>query len=184
MLLLTACGGLDPQDFAGAKPRFEPEKFFAGKTRSWGVIEDRSGNPESRFRTETRGRRDGETLVIEQRFFFEDGRTQRRVWRLRRIDAHRYVATANDVVGTATGVAYGNAFHWEYTVRLTADNPLSNAGFEHWMYLLDGGATMMNRVTVSKLGVTIAEVTEYFRRGAGPVPPIAAASGAATAHPE
>jgi len=31
---------------------------------------------------------------------------------------------------------------------------------------------MMNRVTVSKLGVIVAQVTEYFRRGAGPVPAI------------
>jgi len=171
-LLLAACGGMEPQEFASATPRFQPEQFFLGTTHSWGVIEDRSNNPTSRFRTETRGRRDGGALVIDQHFYFEDGRTQRRLWRLRRINEHRYKATANDVVGVATGEAHGNAFHWEYTVRLNPDNPLSNVRFSHWMYLLDGGATMMNRVTVSKLGFIVAEVTEYFRRGARPVPAI------------
>lgn len=171
-LLLVGCGGMEPLDFANATPRFHPEKFFSGPTHSWGVIEDRSGNPTSRFRTETHGRRDRGALLIDQRFYFEDGRTQRRTWRLRRIDEHRYKATANDVVGVAIGEAHGNAFRWEYTIRLNPDNPLSNVRLRHWMYLLDGGATMMNRVTVSKFGFIVAEVTEYFRRGARPAPAI------------
>ncbi|MGI8740514.1 MAG: DUF3833 family protein [Gammaproteobacteria bacterium] len=180
-LLLVSCGGMEPRDFANATPRFHPEKFFSGSTHSWGVIEDRSANPTSRFRTETHGRRDRGALLIDQRFYFEDGRTQRRTWRLRRIDAHHYEATANDVVGVATGEAHGNAFRWEYTLRLNANNPLSNVRLKHWMYLLDGGVTMLNRVTVSKLGFIVAEVTEYCRRGARPVPAISLRRGAIAA---
>src|ERR1043166_7219180 len=96
-ILPPGCQTLRPESFAGTEPRFEPEKFFEGPTRSWGVIESRSGKPKSRFRTEMMGRREGETLVITQDFTFEDGHRQQRVFRVRRIDEHRYEATANDM---------------------------------------------------------------------------------------
>jgi hypothetical protein len=171
-LLATGCRTMRPESFAGAEPRFEPEKFFEGPTRSWGVIESRSGRPKSRFRTEMMGRREGDDLVITQDFTFEDGHQQQRVWRVRRIDDHRYDATANDVVGVSHGLAYGNTFHWEYTVALRPGNPLANVRFKLWMYLQADGETMINKVTISKLGVIVARTTEHFHRGTGPVPAI------------
>jgi hypothetical protein len=163
---------MQPESFAGAEPRFEPEKFFEGPTRSWGVIESRSGRPKSRFRTEMMGRREANDLVITQDFTFEDGHKQQRVWRVRRIGDHRYNATANDVVGVSHGLAYGNTFHWEYTVALRPGNPLANVRFKLWMYLQADGETMINKVTISKLGVILARTTEHFHRGTGPVPAI------------
>lgn len=38
---------------------------------------------------------------------------------------------------------------------------------KHWMYLADGGDTLVNRVIISKFGIIVSEATEYFRRGAG-----------------
>jgi hypothetical protein len=171
-LLSAGCRTLQPESFAGAEPRFEPEKFFEGPTRSWGVIESRSGRPKSRFRTEMMGRREGSDLVITQDFTFEDGHQQQRVWRVRRIDDHRYDATASDVVGVSHGLAYGNTFHWEYTVALRPGNPLANVRFKLWMYLQADGKTMINKVTISKFGVILARTTEHFHRGSGPVPAI------------
>ncbi len=175
-LLSFGCQSLRPESFAGAELRFEPDKFFEGPTRSWGVMEDRAGHPKSRFRTEMMGRREGGGLVVTQDFTFEDGHRQQRVFRLRRIDDHRYEATANDVVGVSRGEAYGNVFHWEYTLALRPGNPLANVRFKLWMYLQADGETMINRVRITKLGVTVAETTEYFHRGSGPVPPIARAT--------
>lgn len=87
--------------------------------------------------------------MLTQHFFFEDGRTQQRTWRIHRIDEHRYEATANDVVGVGTGAAYGNAFRWEYTLAVRPGNPLFNVRMKHWMYLQADG-TMINRVQVTK----------------------------------
>ncbi len=171
-LLGTGCSTLKPASFATASPRFEPEKFFLGPTRSWGVIESRTGKPKSRFETEMMGVRDGRDLVITQDFTYEDGRRQRRVWRLRRIDEHRYEATANDVVGVSVGEAYGDLFHWKYTLALRPRNPLANLHFELFMYLAADGETLINRVAIRKLGILLAETTEHFHRGTGPVPSI------------
>jgi hypothetical protein len=167
VILVAGCSSLQPRHFDSGRPHFEPEKFFEGATRSWGVIENQSGNPRSRFRADMMGRRDGEFLVITQDFTFEDGHTQRRVWRLKREDEHRYEATANDVVGVANGEAFGNAFRWEYTLALRPGNPLANVRFHLWMYLQDDGESMINRVTITKLGLVIGQTTEYFRRGTG-----------------
>jgi hypothetical protein len=101
---------------------------------------------------------------MEQHFAFDDGRRQERTWHVRRLDAQRYEATANDVVGTATGTAVGNAFRWEYTLALSPGNDLKNVQMTQWMYGVDDGSRMMNRVTVKKLGVIVAEATEFFSR--------------------
>lgn len=166
--LISGCSSLRPEDFAAAKPRFEPEKFFEGRVQSWGVVESRSGNPRSRLRAEIVGRREGSDLVITQDFTFEDGHKEQRVWRLRRIDEHRYDATAKDVKGPAIGYAFGNAFRWQYTLEARPGNFLSRVRMEHWMYLLDDGETMINRVAIRKFGVFIAQTTEVFRRVSGP----------------
>jgi hypothetical protein len=154
---------LQLRDFAGCEPRFEPEKFFAGETRSWGVFENRAGNPSQRFTTSASGHREGESLVLHQTFTYENGRKQDRTWRIRRLDAHHYQATANDVVGIAKGEAYGNVFYLEYTVALKPGNPFFNVRLQQWMYGQDHGAAMVNSAKIAKLGVTLATVTEYFR---------------------
>jgi hypothetical protein len=171
-LLIAGCsGGLKPESFAGAEPRFDPYQFFDGPTRSWGMIESRSGQPKSRFRTEMMGRREGAEMVVTQDFTFEDGHKQQRVWHIHRIDDHHYDATANDGIGVSHGLAYGNTFHWEYTIGRPG-HPLTHLRYKLWMYLQADGETMINRVRITKLGVTLAETTEHFHRGTGPVPPI------------
>ena len=163
--VLAGCSSLAPKRFSGSKPAFDPVAYFTGKTQSWGVFENRNGDPARRFTTVCRGHLEGETLVLDQMFVYDDGQRQERHWRIRRVDAHRVEATANDVVGTATGEVYGNAFRWEYTVALKPGNPVYNVHLKQWMYLQADGRTMLNRATVTKLGVEVAQVTECFRRG-------------------
>ena len=162
-VLLTGCSSLKVEQFADAQPKFDPMVYFTGKTHSWGVFENRAGQPSRRFKTACVGRREGNVLVLDQEFIYEDGHQQQRHWRIRRVDAHRFEATANDVVGTGTGEAYGNAFRWEYTVTLKPGDPLFNVHLTQWMYLQPGGRTMLNRGTVRGLGVEVAQITEEFQ---------------------
>ncbi|MEP6663928.1 MAG: DUF3833 family protein [Verrucomicrobiota bacterium] len=165
LVIATGCSSLQPRDFAGATPTFEPDKYFTGHVRSWGVTENRAGEPKSRFTTESFGKRDASgDVMIEQTFHYEDGRTQKRLWHVHRIDAHHYEATANDVVGKAKGEAYGNAFRWEYTITLKPGNPFSHVRLHQWMYLPEGTETMFTRVAVKKFGLKIAQVSESFER--------------------
>lgn len=165
LLIANGCASMRPEQFAAGTPPFDPMHYFEGQTRSWGVIESRSGEPRSTFRATMLGVRDAGGLTITQNFLFDSGRKQQRIWHIKRIDEHRFDATGSDVVGIATGYAYGNTFRWEYTLQLTPGNPLTRVRMKHWMYLAEDGDSMINRVIISKLGIVVAETTEYFRRG-------------------
>lgn len=158
----AGCNSLTPAQFASATPRLDPAAYFTGQTSSRGVFENRAGEPARRFTSTANGHWEGGALTLDQAFVYEDGKTQERHWRIRRLDAHRFEATANDVAGIARGEAYGNAFRWEYTVALSPGNPLMNVHLTQWMYLEPGGRTMVNRATIKKFGVELAQVTEYF----------------------
>lgn len=114
--------------------------------------------------TETSGRREGETLKIEQDISVSGSKPQHRSWQIRQLDAHRYEATANDILGPVRGEAYGNVFHWEFTVALSPGNPLENVRFSQWMYLQPDGTTMVNHSTIRKFGIVVAQVTEEFSK--------------------
>ncbi|HEY0204322.1 MAG TPA: DUF3833 family protein [Acetobacteraceae bacterium] len=167
-ILLIAVGllGCSPplpvSSFGAAAPAFDPVRFFTGHVRSWGVLEDRSGQPTSIVTTDCMGDADGpDGLRMTQRLTIGDDPPVTRTWHMTRIAPGRFKATANDMVGTATGDASGRAFHWMWTLALSPGNALKNVTMEQWWYLLDDGS-MLNRTTVSKLGFIAAEVTEHF----------------------
>lgn len=149
---------------AERSPLFDPLVFFTGHTRSWGVLENRRGEATGIVRTETRGRVVQGELHMEQDLYFDSQPRQHRSWRMRRNGPHEFVATANDLVGTATGKSRGNTFVWSFTLATKPGHPLYNVRMTQHMYLQPDGRTMINRDTIRKFGFLLAEVTEEFRK--------------------
>ncbi len=166
LIVLAVCAGVAVAkgETKLAGPPFDPIRFFTGHTRSSGVFENRAGAPTSRVRTETAGRMAGGELRIEQDLFIEGKPRQHRSWRIRRLDAHRFEGQANDIIGPVRGEAHGNHFTWTFTLAAKPGNPLYNVRMTQHMYLQPDGRTMINRSTIRKFGVLIAQVTEQFRR--------------------
>jgi hypothetical protein len=163
-LALSACGQPVPVGhFAGTAPEIDAIAFWTGHHRSWGVLENRSGGPTDTVVTDCVGivAPDG-TLHMVQTLTLGDGSVQHRDWHMRRTGPHSFVATANDMVGQADGISAGRVFHWRWVLALSPGDPLKNVVMDQWMYLMDGGS-MMNRTTISKLGITLAEVSEEFQ---------------------
>lgn len=162
-LLLASCSDPMPvRAFQATAPGLDPVKFFTGRVQSWGVMEDRSGEPTAIVRTDCQGEADGPDGVrMTQRLTIGDAAPTTRTWHMRRVAPGRFEATANDMVGTATGEAAGRAFHWTWTLALSPGNPFKNVTMEQWWYLQDDGS-LLNRTVVSKLGYIAAEVTEHF----------------------
>ena len=163
-MLLGGCSVMQPKDFEGTQPRLELFDYFAGNTRAWGIFQDRSGNLQRQFTVDIRGEVEGDELTLTEDFVYADGETQQRIWRIRRIDEHRYEGRADDVVGTATGLAYGNALNWTYTLRLPYRGNEINVKFDDWMFLQTDGV-LVNRAQVSKFGFKVGEVTLFFIKG-------------------
>jgi hypothetical protein len=164
LLALAACSPpVTVERFAGSGPQMDPVRFFSGHVTSWGVIENRSGEPTARITTDCVGRPDGpDGLVMVQRLEREGQPPTQREWHMRRIAPGRFEATAGDMVGTATGEAAGRAFAWRWTLATAPGNPLLNVSMRQWMYAQDDGSVLI-RTIISKLGVILAEVTEQFR---------------------
>lgn len=162
LLALTGCAPALPIDrFAGTAPAFDPLTFFTGHATSWGVIENRSGAPSDIVTTDCVGEADGpDGLRMVQHVTNAEG-TTRREWHMRRLGGGRFEATANDMVGTATGEARGRVFHWTWTLATRPGASWRDVAFEQWMYLMDDGA-MVNRTQVTKFGILLAQVTEQF----------------------
>lgn len=154
---------MKPQDFANTKPRFVVEDYFNGRTKAWGIFEDRFGNLRRDFVVDITGTWDGKTLTLDEDFTYGDGEKDRRVWTIEKKDEHTYEGRADDVVGTATGVAYGKALNWRYDLNLKVGDGTWRVTFNDWMFLADR-ETLINRARVSKFGIEIGEVTLFFRK--------------------
>ena len=166
-ILLAGCAGPMPMDrFAGSGPAFDPLRFWTGHVRSWGVLENRSAEPDDIVTTDCVGELEApDRLHMTQLLTLGDGSVRSRDWHMRRIAPGRYQATASDMVGTASGTASGRAFHWSWVLATRPGNRLFDVTLDQWMYLMPNG-TMLNRTSIRRLGITLAEVTEQFE----PVP--------------
>ena len=161
-LLLAGCAA-QVRDYEGREPRLDLREYFDGPLVAWGIVQDRSGEVTRSFRVDMAGRWDGDTGVLEEDFLWSDGSTERRVWNFRRIDEHRYIGTAGDVVGEAEGEAFGNALRWRYTLALPWNDGTINVYLDDWMWLIQDDI-LVNRSEIRKFGFRVGEVTLFFQK--------------------
>lgn len=162
-LLLAACGSMKVQDFAAKPPEMRIEQFFAGKTKAWGLFEDRFGAVRRQFVVDLQGLWDGKELILEEDFLYDDGETDRRVWRIAKLPDGTYEGRADDVIGVAKGETAGRAFRWRYTVDLKTDDGPLRVQFDDWLFRQDEH-TVLNTASVSKYGVEVGKVFLAFRK--------------------
>ena len=157
-IALAGCASPDVQDYAKEEPRLDLRQFFNGALSAKGMFTDRSGRVVKRFTVKMAARWDGDVGLLDERFQYSDGTTQRRVWRLRALGQGRYTGTADDVVGEAAGDSAGNAFRWNYTLALPVDGRVWNVALDDWMFLIDE-RPLLNRSAMSKFGLHVGDVT-------------------------
>lgn len=163
LLLLASCAAPDVSHYAAAKPALDPVRYFAGDTDAWGIVQSRNGEVLRRFRVSMHGAMRGDVFELDERFTYDDGETQRRVWTLSRQADGGWRGAAPDVVGAAQGRAAGNALHWRYTLRLPVRGDTYDVELDDWMFLVDAD-TMVNRSSLRKFGFEVAQVTLFFRK--------------------
>lgn len=160
---LAGCAGPQVADYAGQTPQLDLRTYFNGTLDAFGVFTDRSGKVVKRFTVLMVCSWTGDDGVLDESFTYSDGTLQKRIWRLHREADGRYTGRADDVVGTALGAESGNAFHWQYTLALPVDGSVYDVQFDDWMYLMSE-RVMLNKATMSKLGIRLGEVTLSFAK--------------------
>ena len=161
--VLAGCASPQVSDYAQQRPKLELDRYFNGRIRAHGMFQKRGGEVVRRFTVVMDCHWEGNQGVLDEAFSYSDGSTQRRVWRLTKHADGRYTGRADDVVGEAEGQESGNAFRWNYTLRLPVDGKEYDVQFDDWMFLVDE-RVMLNRATMSKFGITLGEVLLSFTK--------------------
>ena len=162
-VLVAGCANPQVSDYAQQQPTLELDRYFNGRIRAHGMFQKRGGEVVRRFTVVMDCHWQGNQGVLDEAFTYSDGTTERRVWRLTKHADGRYTGRADDVVGEAKGQTSGNAFRWNYTLRLPVDGTTYEVQFDDWMFLIDE-RVMLNRATMSKFGVPLGEVLLSFRK--------------------
>ena len=163
VLLLNGCSGPKVQDYAQTQPPLDLFTYFTGQTQAYGQFQDRSGVVKRRFKVAITGIVKDDVLTLDERFVYDDGEQEQRIWSIKRLGDNRYSGTAADVIGEAVGHSAGSVFSWRYTLDLPYKDSSIAVKFDDWMFLQSDGV-MLNRAQVSKWGFNVGEVTLFFSK--------------------
>ncbi len=167
MGFLGACASPATQSdlayYEGAQPALSLDEYFNGPIKAWGLVQDRDGKVTRRFDVDMIGTWDGNVGTLEEDFEYYDGKTERRVWTITKLENNSYEGQAVDIIGVADGTAAGNTLRWAYQMDLSVDGKTFRMTFDDWMYLMNDGV-LINRSYIKKFGITFAELTIFMQK--------------------
>jgi len=151
------------EQFETAPRQLVLEEYFEGETTAYGLFEDRFGKVRRQFKVDITGEVEGKRLTLTEKFVYDDGERDTRVWEIDILGNGQYRGTAGDVPVPAVGQVSGNAFNWKYKVDLKVGDSVWNVGFNDWMFLMQDGV-LINRAYVTRYGIEIGQVTIAFNK--------------------
>lgn len=162
---VTGCASSSSlEQFEAAPRQLVLEEYFEGQTTAYGLFEDRFGKVRRQFKVDITGEVAGNRLTLTEKFVYDDGERDTRVWEIDILGDGKYRGTAGDVPVPAVGQVSGNAFNWKYKVDLKVGKSVWNVGFNDWMFLMEDDV-LINRAYVTRYGIEIGQVTIAFRKG-------------------
>lgn len=163
IMLLASCAHVDPGVYRQEKPALNLQSYFNGTLVGHGMFQDRSGEVQRRFVVTIKASWNGDIGTLDEDFVWSDGKTEKRIWTLRKKSATQYIGTASDVIGEALGVIEGNALNWQYSLNLPYKDSSIAVKFDDWMFLIDE-RVMLNRAVMRKFGFRLGEVFISFNK--------------------
>lgn len=163
VISVVGCSNVDLARYAGTSPRLDIAEYFEGQTRAWGMVQDYRGEVQRRFTVTIEGRVEGDTLTLDEHFFYANGETDSRVWTFERDGKDGWVGRADDVEGPVVAHQAGHVFHMSYRLPVTVSGRDLTFTLDDWMYLQPDGR-LINRTAMKKFGLTLAEITIVFTR--------------------
>ena len=128
------------------------------------MFQGRNGEVKKRFYVDIDATHEGDDVIIlDEKFSWADGSKSQRIRRLTEKRNGRWIGTAGDVVGEATGDVVGNTLHWDYVLNLPVEDKTYKVNFDDWMYLINKDV-MLNRSVMTKFGVELGSVTLSMHR--------------------
>lgn len=160
---------MDIGDFAGAQPKLELERYFAGRTEGWGVMQDRFGTLRRQFYIQAEGEWDAAraTLSLVETYEFADGFVDILRWSIIRGADGTYIGEEPTLEGSAQGRQAGNAFHWSYVRQVPQPDGTRKLAFDDWFWL-QSPDVLISRASVRRFGIELATLSLFYRKVAAP----------------
>ena len=140
---------------------FRLEDFFDQPAEAYGVFQDRFGRPRRLFQAAVEPTFENGILTLDEKFTFDDGAKEERVWKIEPQGGGHYRATANGIIGVAVGEPATSALHWRYTFALDIGSRTLAVQFDDWM-CRQSETVLINRAVVRKWGFRIGDLTLVF----------------------
>lgn len=151
-------------DINKLQPVLKLEEFFSGKSKAYGLFEDRFGKVRTQFSVDIDGVWDGETLTLHEDFLYADGDKEVRTWTIRKTGTNTYKGETDQVIGVASGATSGTTFNWRYDFNLkVGDGKFWKVSFDDWMFLQPDGV-LLNKARIKRWGVTLGTVFISFTK--------------------
>ena len=138
------------------------EDYFLGKTRAWGVFEDRFGRVQRKICIDLEGRLEKGALILEEDLRYQDGESEQRTWEIRQVGDGLYEGRSDEVEGVARGRAVGNIVHWRYKFNLLVGRRRWRVGFREWMSFEPNG--VIHRARLTKWGFRLGSLTLFYEK--------------------
>lgn len=162
---LGGCSTMTIQDYADKTPKLIPSQDLVGEFTAHGIFIDRFKALRRSFTVDIVGTWDDDTrtLTLDEKFVYDDGERQHRIWTLVQQDEHTYTATANDIEGEQTVKVYGNTLNMTYNYPIKTGGRTIHMTFDDWIHK-QSDDVLLNRTHVTKWGLRVGELLISFNR--------------------
>ena len=163
IIMLSSCSTHSLEYYKDTSPQADIKAYFNGPIKAWGIVQDWRGRVKARFDIEIVGKWEGDTGTLTEHFDYYDGRKQKRVWTIKKLDDGSYEGTASDILDKATGQTKGSAMRWNYVMDLPVGDTTYRIRFDDWMWVMNDGV-LINRSYLKKFGITVSELTIFMQK--------------------
>jgi len=163
LIMLSGCSAVPIEDYAENSPILIAETFFSGQLTASGIVKDRSGRVIRYFNATIDASWEGGVGTLDERFVFDDGEQQTRVWTLKRTGNGAYTATAGDVIGDSMMKVSGNSLFMQYVLRIPYGDGTIDVNVDDRMYQVSD-TVLLNESVMSKWGVNVGQITLVIQK--------------------
>ena len=142
---------------------FVPEDFFTGDLRASGMFIDRFGNIQKRFSADVKCEAANDGFVLHEYFTFDDGKTETRIWEIKRTSEKNFIGVTDDVRDRAKGTLTNIGLLWRYDFYLELFGRRVLVNFDDKM-IMQSADVVLNHATITKFGFKLGELFISFHR--------------------
>ena len=154
---LSACSSVGIEEYEGRETLFSAESFFDGSLTAHGVVKNYRGYASRSFVADITACWQNGVGTLDERFVFDDGENQTRVWRLAQSADGSYAATAGDVRGEGRATISGNSMFLDYVLTIELEDGSIDVAVDDRMYLVSENV-LINESSLTKFGLPVGGI--------------------------